>query len=368
MKIDTLIILFFFVSCSGGSIVNKAALFPLKTIADPMAEEIEWHPWQVIPEREDLKEIVVYDSLLISYVLPQSGHFMEIYSMNTGKKLGDFVLHGRSPQEMIQCLSRFSMIENDNGVASLLYDFPTGRFMVWNITSSLEQGITQFSRSYLIHPDPYSTIPATSSFLSADHRKLILYDSGETVKSDRMVKAPTILQYDTRTGVMDSIILFKVYNYTKDSQTSVFESVPAKGIFSSRNCYNPATDRMCLALNYFPTLLFVDGKDGVVRGVSLSGLKESDASAQYWSFYHVASSTSEVFLLYSGDAYGGNHFACRVLYVFDWEGNVLKKYHLPEEVFSISYDAVNQRLYFFNLAQGKIWYKDDVPGMISSGK
>ena len=114
-----------------------------------------------------------------------------------------------------------------------------------------------------------------------------------------------------------------------------------------------------MAMTCFPAIVFVNTQTKELNTIVIQGQPHSIARKGFRSFQSVSASDDRIYALHSGEK-RRKEVACKatVLYEFSWDGDLLNKYRLKEDVQSISFDKASQRLFFFNPQLEKVWYRD----------
>ena len=128
-----------FVSCSGGRDYNP---FGGEIIRVSPEKRAELSGEEVVRLKGDCLDLAgisfVYDSILVMrFVEREEGHF-SAYSLNTGECLGDYIYTGRGPKEMLSVRYEGQWESRDDSVWMYLYDL-TGqqKFCAFNLTEAV---------------------------------------------------------------------------------------------------------------------------------------------------------------------------------------------------------------------------------------
>lgn len=338
-------------SCRPTSLLYEGVLSPIKVVPDLPEKELDWHPFDSFPDWGDQRICSVYDSLAISYVgYSRSESFWNVSSWKSGTDFGDFVLRGRGPTELLSCSFFIDVYPFQGKTHALLYDFSSTSFFRWDVTSSLESGRTILEKESSLNRQ----IPLMS-FFKTEEGEIVINDSGQNAFTEEMLSPPRVLLFDpVSMTIRDSIPVFRPVNYRCEDNPVV-----SKVIFNSSDCYHPSSHFLCMAMTCFPAIVFVNTQTKELSTIVIRGQPHSIARKGFRSFQSVSASDDRIYALYSGEK-RRKEVACKatVLYEFSWDGDLLNKYRLKEDVQSISFDKASQRLFFFNPQLEKVWYRD----------
>lgn len=298
--------------------------------------------------------IFVYDSLLIYYPMNFTAtSSYEVYNLNNKSLLGKFCNRGGGPNEIIS-LTLVSHFYTENGdLKTLLYGGNEKKLVEWNISKSLAKQTTVFDQVVPYdwdvdsHVIPYNklfrissdtiwvTVPST--FLTIDNELISLpvYEK-RTISTNRQVQ-----KYD---------IFYKIPENNGDKVQSALLS--PERFLESFYCMKPDGSKIVQAMLFMPQVNILDLRSGGVEGfrinpfIRFSTFKENIGKINY-NFTSVAVDDRFIYALYWGRSIKDKNEKkqSNIVYVFDWEGNLVNKLGLGKYVEHIFLDEKNHILY-----------------------
>ncbi|MFV0420294.1 MAG: BF3164 family lipoprotein [Dysgonomonas sp.] len=287
-------------------------------------DEIVYNPYKMI----------IKDSLLVIYNV-RTEYAYQIFNLNTNKYLGESVLIGNGPGEMIY----LNFIQsNDRNI--WLYDQEKAIVYEYDIQTFIQ------TRS----PLPKKTI--------------YLDDRAEYLSI-----------------INDKIFSFKLYDNLNDNRFYIFDM---EGKISSSNGRFPSIDQNMTyeEINFgFTSEYSTNFKDRILLSYRLTDLIEvyslegslikrihgpeffipsvneyKDESVSFANgtkeakeaYFYPANAGDEVFITYSGELFSKNVFHKKQIYVFDWDGNPQRRYLLDIPIYGTIVDSQKRIIYGFS--------------------
>lgn len=336
----------FFNACKGESILRDSALFPIESVSDLKEETLKWENCSIPLDCGLLLSAAIHDSLLINY--EGGGHFFRVSSLLSGRSLGTFITKGRGPGEFINVIPFIQLSPSHGSLSAMVYDYSLKKIVNWNISASIENDRTVLDGVFEL-PRKVAAFP----FFSLNNHRYSLIDTGQNNPysfSEDMTDPPQILLFDFENGVTDSVTLFKPVHYPIGENV-----VTPKSLFSFYGCINSGKDMICLAMSYFPAVVFADLKTKQIFAKEITGQHHSTSFSSHDCFESVVASESYIYALFSGVNSPSPELKANTLYVFDWGGRLIHHYRLKKDVHRLMYDQANHYLYFYNLLTEEMW-------------
>lgn len=292
-------------------------------------------------ERLDFDEIVynpykmiVKDTLLIIYNV-RTEYAYQVFNLRTNKCLGEFVLIGNGPGEMIYP----NFIQSDDSNI-WLYD----------------------QEKAIVYEYDIRTFIQTSNPLSK--RTIYLDDRAEHLSI-----------------INDKIFSFKLYDNLNDNRFYIFDMdgkiLSSKGRFPSINqnmTYEEINfgftseystnfrDRILLSYRLTDLIEIYSLEGSLIKRIhgpeffvpSVNEYKNESVSFANGTkeakeaYFYPANAGNEVFITYSGELFSKNVFHKKQIYVFDWDGNPQRRYLLDTPIYGTIVDSKNRIIYGFS--------------------
>ncbi len=109
--------------------------------------------------------VAVYDSLLLAWSPGHPGYFFHVFHVDTGNEIGTFVSKGKGHQEMTSVNCVYQFFKKGPELMTLLQASNEGKLFFWNISRSVEEGITVYDT---IVSCQYSLVGSRIFFLPED--------------------------------------------------------------------------------------------------------------------------------------------------------------------------------------------------------
>ncbi len=316
---QSIIVLLWLLLSSCGKIHEQSFFnFPVREIEDTLtAEPLVPKPY-FGPLLDPVLNFTVVDSFIIVKTDGVDSSII-LFDRESHQQLGRMLKKGRGPNEFLYLLDSF---ESD-GTHLDLYDMYKGSILSLDINNSLFSGATVVSE-YLQLSD--AKMAPFTHFHRLPDGSVILYDTANSLLKRDLVGIPDFIKFD-KDGNKE-----KGYQCFKDipMKTKKRWAYSAKTILSISECMSPEKDRLCFAMWRMPQLNIMNIRRGDVVGVRISGKRPFTYKRSDYHFVSVCADSDHIYALYFGEeadrCYSGS--AEEFLYVFDWDGNVQRKYIL----------------------------------------
>lgn len=340
-----------FVACSTN---NDARYFNGKiTIIDDSKIPIE----KLTSKEIDFKyvatpEFAVYDSLIFFYNWADKDGFFSIHNVKNKEYLGHFCVRGNGHNESL-------------GVANIYYFYKDGaclktdqvavnnnKLMVWNITKSLQNKTTVYDT--IVPYDNGDGGGICNYYFRIGKDELFMYTPGvyTTIKK---VKA-TLPKYTKRTIYSNKIE--KEYNLFLESiESGIDESFGSDQYFSTYDCAKPDGSKIAQGMFHLSQLNILDLTTGEYNGYRLKGTYGFSAfnkdTPHKHGYVNVQTDDNFIYAFYYYDESKANQ-----VHVFDWNGNIIRKLELDQDICRMSLDRVNNILYITKTTGEKVYCYD----------
>ena len=272
---------------------------------------------------EDLISFRIADSLVVF----QRGRKPEDYffyaeRIADGQVVGQLCRRGRGPGEMVSSTVNFEM----QAGRLFAYDFYRGEYNEVDVLASLSQNSTIRTRSVKLEELPGKSMLCVHP-LPGD--ELLLFDSASSLWTSALTHTPCFSVFDLSTG-----------EHKRDMH--VFKNIPQKEsrririlpqqILAFHDCIDDKRETLCFVQNCVPQVNYLNVKTGDVFGIRLmmDGAAAFSPDRVIYHFMSVDCTSEKIFALYFGKPAETAYSTAPLLYVFDWEGNILGKHQLDQ--------------------------------------
>jgi hypothetical protein len=300
---------------------------------------VELEPHEIILDGITYGYPAVYDTLMFFYNSKLPDRYYSIFNLKTGKHIGDFCPKGQGPGEA-RVVSLIYQFYRENGELKTLLLAPLNyKIAVWNISASIAGNKTVWDFV------PYDwrkdrdeicanvTVRLNSKEFICQITPLFL-DPEDTYCTNS-----TVLHYEKRTLYSDSLI--RKYTIFKQSLKHTYSD----RLLGSWDCVKPDGSKIVQFMIHMWQINTIDIETGKVTayrpvekfpGFSyLANFMEPHEQLPGY-FIWAVSNDKYVLALYCNGLKGEKRKNNLVVYVFDWDCNLLKKVKLKNE--SIYYD------------------------------
>lgn len=251
---------------------------------------------------------------------------------------------GRGPDEFINVFPLQDFFVEDGETKTLMFCYNDARLFTWNITRSLETGKEVYeNRMYLGDSTKYLPL---GSLHPLEKDKLLVRDTKQNPHLDEMVAPPVYAVYDLK----DRSII-RTYDLFIDpgvkSQNKTFSTKTFLGVNDSMK---PDRTKVAMAMYYFPQINILDVESGECRGFRIKGARKFSPAVQFCQFGPIASDDEHIYALYCGKEvdYSNYDVTTNTLYVFNWNGELLRKFRIDAQVLKMSINKSDNKMYFYH--------------------
>ncbi len=280
--------------------------------------------------------ITVQDSILVCWTPKDPDVFFHVYNLKTGELCGKFCHKGRGPEETVATAPIFQ-IYKENGAMKALVNFHNERkIMHWNITESIRQ-----QRSVFEGMTPrYDKSVKYKEIFWLNPGEVIGYVSSEplTFVHDSAT-LPYWIKCAAKTG--KPVVSYDLFAGTLEWERKREQSPLPDDYYYSMNCISPDRSKIAMGMAMLAQINVLDLDTGRQTGYRLKGMpgfeifhKNLDDAKVY--FTQVQADDSHIYALYSDKKYGSGWGAQDLLYIFNWNGELVRKVRLANGVKYIS--------------------------------
>lgn len=346
----TSLICLIFASCSEQPTKEDFFMFPITEIHDIKEQILSLS--RIEDPGADMDCCSIKDSLLFSFDGGKKYGF-SITNINNGDLIGQYCARGRSWKEPLSLLPIFEFYEENDSLMTVLFSYLDHKVFFWNITASLRDGKDHYRKITKIAPDRSRTLPLLSFYL-LDSSRLIVYNSEQIAEINEMVKVPAYEIYDTDKGAL--LRKFDLFNFVEYHTGDPYYS--SKSFLSCTDCIKPDRTKIAFAMAHFPQINILDINTGNVTGFSIKDAMQFSAKENIYHFSSIKADDNYIYTLFFGKPFDMTNYDSvpDILYVLDWQGNIIKKFRLEYHFTTLNLD--NGRLYFSHNARGGLYFID----------
>ena len=312
-------------ACSQSQKTDRYFNYPLHKVELPETGGI-LSPERVLGDTLFYQFWFITDSLLVGispagYV--QDDKFITVTDLASGKVVGKFCEKGRGPNEYL------SPIAADMQTGQLsIYDYMTARYSELDVPRSISEGRSVYSQIVSVPRESHK-----SKVLLSIHKwngEILAYDAGQNIDSDDLVKMPSYVMMDLKTGEQNrSFNFFKRVPLSEKKQRN--RLIPVKERLGQVSCLNVDEGKLCFVMGFIPQINIFDLKAERAFGVKVIDYENLSLVNRVRHYQDVTSDRQRIYALYWGVQEqeipsGKNNTE---MHIFDWNGNLLSRYTLP---------------------------------------
>ena len=306
-------------------------------------------------------DMVVYDSLMIFWNLKLPDHFFNIFNIDTGEEIGSFFSKGRGPGESVSAPPIFQLFKKNGNLMTLINTANENSLFLWNISKSLEQGITVFDTIFSYNS---SNKNRSSRYFHIFHQSenILLAGINSIALNDKKVTTPS---YEKRTIYTDELLaeypLYKISEFeNKKTDLALFD------YFYSYDVIKPDGSKIVQAMSNLPQINIIDTETGAIVGYRIKngpGFSLFETNMKPLNKYYASIQVDDkyIYATYWGkERWESGNLAPNIntIHVYDWEGNQVYEIVTDRIFFRLSLDTVRNRLYTWDLETGDAAYLD----------
>lgn len=325
-------------ACSGNLHTEDCITYNAEYISDVPAIDISTH--FVCNTGEVMNNIAIHDSILFVFSQRRE-NVATLYNLNSLNPIGSYCPRGRASNEILANAPVKAIYQHKDSVFCPLFSYIDSKLFMWDVTKTIETGLTDYKYVMQIKTESGDIMPVSSYYL-IDSSRMIVHNTNQDAYRNEMIKTPAYLIYDLNSGeLLREFPLFcMIDSYEGDSGYS------AKNFLSLSDCIKPDHSKIAFGMSYHPMLSILDIGTGMANGFIIRGAKQFSAKEKYWNFTSVKCDDDFIYALYYGDVYNPSETNIpNILYVFDWDGNIVAKCRTTERFSRLWVDK--DKLYLF---------------------
>lgn len=320
--------------------------YEIRTIDDVRTSaELETRAIDVLSAKTD--GCTVCGDMILSYT-PENDCLYSVTDLSTGELKGNYCSKGRSWNEPLSAIPLSEVIVNKGNSYANVFSFSDAKLFRWNITASMAKGMDVYDSVIKLESSGNGILPLMSVFQRGEN-EIIAYNSGQISRNG--YNAPAYEVYETESGKLKC--RYELFNKVeiKGNQDDVY----APGIFlSNQDCIKPDRTKLAFGMFYMPILSILDLETGICKGVRLSEKKKFSPKTQICHFMDVQCDDDYIYALYFGELSKGPEDYPDFLYIFDWNGEIIRRYKLTQGYTTLQLDGTV--LYMLNYLTDNMSY------------
>lgn len=292
--------------------------------------------------------IDIYDSIILFLNPKLNNSFYEIYNINNGNFLGNYIVKGKGPNEYNGAGEIFQLYIENEELKTLLFAYNNNKLLIWNITKSIDSKTTVYD-SIAPFIDRKENLASYRNVSILNKNELIAY------------LPPTSTSISGRTTTLPYYQRRKLYtDETVEQYTLYKESIEApetEFFLAAESILKPDGTKMVQAMRYLCQINILDIKSGEFTGYRIENtpdfsvfFKERKSIHRELPMYYIDIQATDdyIFALYAGGKPNLEELPTMV-HVYNWDGNLVHKIRLKGEfVANFCFDPVNSKLYTSN--------------------
>jgi len=302
--------------------------------------------------------IAVYDSLLLCCSPKYIDCYYGINNLDTGEEIGFFCKKGQGPQDANSVNPIYQFFKKENDICTYLRSNSDNKLFLWNISKSVERGITVYDTIISYKKNRYR-------FLFYQSDDILYVNVPSDFLSRNEISTPF---YEKRTISTQEIIRnFPIYKQ-KSMQSSDVTGLDLA--FYTWDVIKPDGTKIAQAMRIFPQINIIDTHTGDIIGYRLNKTpdfslfeQELDIKSMDQYFLNIHADDNYIYASYwgkepwSGRVSSGFPFV-NIIHVFDWSGNHIYELITDRSFFHIWLDHVRNRLYTIDMNTDEVYYLD----------
>lgn len=302
--------------------------------------------------------VAVYDSLMVFLNPKLPGYFYNVFNVDTGEEIGTFCKRGEGPGEVAAFGPLLQFFKEDDELKTLLFAPNEEKIFVWNITQSLQQGVTVMDRETAYEWRAENEGACYDVLYLTDKNTLFAKVESFPLNEEEAISP----FYQKRT--VDTNKLLKRYPIYKEAVKNGEASIIPEAFFNSNDAVKPDGTKIVQAMVHLPQLNILDTQTGEVIGYRLEGGPDFsifEGKKPINTYYiRVQADDNYIYALYWGKEPWGRYEIPYVntIHVFDWNGQLIQKVVTDLAIDKMGLDIVRNRLYVTGPKVDEVFYLD----------
>jgi hypothetical protein len=307
---------------------------------------------------------MVCDSFMIfwNYKLTQS--FFNIFNLNTGEHIGDFCNKGGGSEEAYSLPYVYQVYKDSGTVTALLDANNEQKLFIWDISKSIESRTTVFDTVIPYERFSEHGIVNYLYMFRLDKDTLIARVSSELLSIDGDMAS--VSYYRKRTVYSNQQVRdYRIYN--NDVIRNWESDISPVFFYSSSDCIKPDRTKIVQGMRYLCQINIIDLASGQVTGYRIKNtpdfsLFNTDMKNIKTYYVRIQADDNYIYALYLGEEVdprpSAKPYNPHIVFIFDWNGNLVKKLDLGHPVQEIALDDYNNLLYSMDVKEDKLYGLD----------
>jgi len=293
----------------------------------------------------------VCDSLIFMQYFGYSDYFISIFNHYTGKHLGNFLSKGNGPGEYVDLSWIYQFFYEDGNLKGLLYSYFKKKIIIWNITESLNAGITCADQIDISESEAKGIYGGYMFFANSEYLVARVRSHEPSESSNQTYHKIDLVTQEIK-------YTYSLYNKLIDNNDNVFRTMYQH----TPMVHNIKGTKLSSSMAILHQINILDIETGVQRGFRMKytpNFKNIADLRQTIKFHYLAitADTQYIYALYVGEEtdFKVDFPKGQIIHIFDWNGNFVRKLHLDKEGSHIGIDAKNHVLLIKNDSTDEIY-------------
>ncbi len=320
-----------FVSCSSGNKYESAETFTFDSF--PEVKRLKGRTLEFDSLTMRPKALLVCDSLLMT-IESGNGKLLHLFNLNTMQKMGERVVRGQGPNDMIQPY----FLDAEGGVIRLL-DMATSRVFHYDLKAFVKQGTPKpLQRIKLEKPVFINAARAGGKLMGFAYKpscQLSVFNEVNGKLEKEMIGYPVSGISYTDQEKMDAYYM----NFTTDGKGRIALCYSMTDLIEFYDTEGTLLKRM-----HGPDGFFAHFRE-VRKGKVITSAP--DASLTRDAYFSPCNAGDKLFVLYNGKYMNAPDYDSNSSYIFtfSWDGTPEAVYQLDDPVFTFTIDAGKRKIY-----------------------
>lgn len=299
--------------------------------------------------------LAMHDSLAFFMNPKLQTKWFQLFNCHTLDEVGEFVGKGNGHEEFVAVGPICNFYTENNDVKTLIFDANKESVSVWNITKSLMDSSTVIEQQIRL-PWKEANNGACFKELFMKNPNTLYAQVSPVEINEHEATLPYYQQWDLKNEKKIS----DIHIYKKTIINKHTQYIPIVFLYSS-NAMKPDGSKIVQAMLHVPQLNIIDTESHKVvayqldYGMSLSDLETKKDLKSY--FVRVCADDDHIYAAYYGNIWNDNDIPCiNQIYIFDWNGQLVRKINTKHCINEIAVDGINKILYTTSPMDEKLYY------------
>jgi hypothetical protein len=306
----------------------------------------------------------VCDSFMIFWNYKLTKSFFNIFNLNTGEYIGDFCNRGGGPEDAYDLPCVFQFYRDQRYITTLLYATNEQKLFIWDLSKSIESRTAVFDTVIPYKKDSEHGIANYLYTFRIDKDTLITRVSSELLSiAGDMASTP---YYQKRTIYSNQQVRdYKIYNNEVIRKGK--SHISPDFFYSSRDCIKPDRTKIVQGMRRLCQINIIDLARGQITGYRIKNTPDfsifnTDMANIKEYYINTQADDNYIYAMYLGEE-TDNHPSAKpkfphLVFIFDWDGNLIKKLDIGHPVRDITIDDEHNLLYAMDMEEDKLYCLD----------